>query len=70
VSEEKRELYREGIVIDVEKTERGYAIGIKNGFVVEYFFSEKPIEKGKRVKVYCKYGKKLSKSQFEIVILD
>jgi len=70
VSEEKRELYREGIVADIEKTERGYAIGIKDGFVIEYFFSESPIEKGKKVKVYCIYGKKHSRSRFEIVVLD
>ncbi len=70
MSEERRELYREGIVVDVEKTEKGYAIGIKDGFVVEYFFSEKPIEKGKRVKVYYIYGKKHSKSRFEMILLD
>ncbi|RLF06233.1 MAG: hypothetical protein DRJ60_04610 [Thermoprotei archaeon] len=70
MNEEKRELYREGTVVDVEKTEKGYAIGIKDGFVVEYFFSEKPIEKGKKVKVYCIYGKKQSKSQFEMIVLD
>lgn len=68
MSEEKRELYKEGIVIDVEKTMDGYAIGVKNGFVVEYFFVEKPIERGTKVKVYCVYGKKYSKSHFEIVI--
>jgi len=68
VSEERRELYREGVVVDVQKTANGYAIGLKDGFVVEYFFSDKPIEKGKKVKVYCIYGKKYSKSRFEMVI--
>lgn len=68
MSEEKRELYKEGVVVVVEKTTDGYAIGVKNGFVVEYFFAEKPIEKGARVKVYCIYGKRYSKSRFEMVI--
>ncbi|MEM0217168.1 MAG: hypothetical protein QXM73_00235 [Candidatus Nezhaarchaeales archaeon] len=68
VNEEKRELYKEGIVVDVEETADGYAIGVKNGFVVEYFFTEKPIEKGSKVKVYCIYGKKYSKSRFEIIV--
>lgn len=67
MSGEKREIYREGIVVDVEKTEGGYAIGLKDGFVVEYFFTEKPIEKGSKVKVYCIYGRKYLKSRFEIV---
>ncbi|MCS7140425.1 MAG: hypothetical protein N3F04_04965 [Candidatus Nezhaarchaeota archaeon] len=70
MNEERRELYREGIVVDVEKTKRGYAISIKDGFVIEYFFSEKPLEKGKRVKVYCIYGKKHLKSKFELVPCD
>jgi len=68
VSEERRELYREGVVVDVQKTTDGYAIGLKDGFVVEYFFSDKPVEKGKKVKIYCVYGKKHLKSHFEIVI--
>ncbi|MEM4577053.1 MAG: hypothetical protein QW701_06375 [Candidatus Nezhaarchaeales archaeon] len=68
MSEEKKMLYREGIVIDVEKTAEGYAIGVKNGFLVEYFFSEKPLEKGRKVKIYCVYSKKSSKSNFEVVV--
>jgi hypothetical protein len=55
-------------VVDVQRTASGYAIGLKDGFVVEYFFSDKPVEKGKKVKVYCIYGKKYSKSRFEMVI--
>jgi len=68
VSEEKRELYKKGVVVDVEKTADGYAIGVKNGFVVEYFFAEKPIERGSKVKVYCIYGKRYLKSRFEIIV--
>lgn len=70
MSEEKRVLYREGVVVDVEKTAEGYAIGVKNGFLIEYFFSEKPLEKGRKVEVYCIYGKKSSKSRFEMVIVE
>ncbi|MDH5816005.1 MAG: hypothetical protein QE164_04395 [Candidatus Nezhaarchaeota archaeon] len=68
MSEEKRELYREGIVVDVERTVDGYAIGVKNGFVIEYFFTDKPIEKGSKVKVFCIYSKKHPKSHFEIIV--
>jgi hypothetical protein len=68
VSEERRELYREGVVVDVQRTASGYAIGLKESFVIEYFFLDKPIEKGKKVKVYCVYGKKYLKSRFEVVI--
>jgi len=68
VSEERKELYREGVVVDVQRTQNGYAIGLKDGFVVEYFFSDKFIKNGERVKVYCIYGKKYSKSRFEIVV--
>lgn len=68
MGEEKRELYREGVVVDVERTTDGYAIGVKDGSIIEYFFVEKPIEKGSRVKVYCIYGKKYLRSRFEIVV--
>ena len=70
IEEEKRELYREGEVVEVEKTEKGYAIGVKDNFVIEFFFSDKPINKGARVKVYRVYGGKNLKSRFEIVICD
>ncbi|MDI9619695.1 MAG: hypothetical protein QFX33_02600 [Candidatus Nezhaarchaeota archaeon] len=70
MADEKRELYREGVVVEVEKTDRGYAVGVKEGSLVEYFFSEKPLEKGKKVVVFCVYGKKTLRSRFEILVVD
>lgn len=70
MSSEKREVYREGVIVDVEKTSKGYAIGVKDGYVVEYFYSEKPMDIGRRVRVYCVYGKAYSKSRFEFEFLD